>query len=194
MKKILIINGHPDADHQHFCDAIVQKYTSAATAAGHSVETINVNKIEFPLLSSKREFDEEEPVAAVAEVQEKMRNIDHLVVVYPLWLGDMPALLKGFFEQLFRPGFAVQPAETKQRFRKLLKGKSARVFVTMGMPGFFYKWFFRAHTLKSLKRNILDFVGFNPVKSTVIGTANEGNDAELKEALREVSKLGQLAN
>lgn len=194
MKKILIINGHPDGDNGHFCDAIVQKYTSAAQAAGHKVETVTVNKIEFSLLSSKKEFDEQQPVSALREVQDKLRKIDHLVVVYPLWLGGMPALLKGFFEQLFRPGFAVQPAETKSRFKKLLKGKSARVFVTMGMPGFFYKWFFRAHTLKALKRNILDFVGFKPVKSTVIGTANEGNEDDLKEALRGVSKLGQLAN
>lgn len=193
MKKILIINGHPDGDNGHFCDAIVQKYTSAAEAAGHRVETVNVNKIKFPLLASKTEFDNQTPVAAILEVQEKLLQTDHLVVVYPLWLGGMPALLKGFFEQVFRPGFAVQPADTKARFKKLLKGKSARVFVTMGMPGFFYKWFFRAHTLKALKRNILDFVGFKPVRSTVIGTADGGHKEELTEALREVSKLGQLA-
>ena len=41
-----------------------------------------------------------------------------------------------------------------------MSGKSARIVVTMGMPGFWYRWYFRAHSLRSLQRNILKFVGF----------------------------------
>ncbi len=193
MKKILIINGHPDAGREHLCDAIVQKYKSAAFAAGHHVSVLQVNEIKFDLLSSQQEFDEQAPPSAIAQAQSLLKESDHLVVVYPLWLGGMPALLKGFFEQLLRPGFALQVGSNGLKFKRLMKGKSARIFVTMGMPGFVYKWFFRAHTLKSLKRNILDFIGFKPVKSMVIGQAYEGNEGALKEALREVSKFGWLA-
>lgn len=193
MKNILILNGHPDAGNEHYCDAIVQKYTSAAYAAGHSVVTVNANDVEFDLLKTKKEFDNNPPVDAIVDIQNKMRWASHFVVVYPLWLGGMPALLKGLFEQLLRPGFAMSPGEPGKAFKKLLKGKSARIFVTMGMPGFVYKWFFRAHTLKSLKRNVLDFAGFKPVRSMVIGSVYAGNEDGLKDALSEVSRLGQLA-
>ena len=37
-------------------------------------------------------------------------GVEHLVIVFPLWLGDMPAVLKGFFEQVLRPGFAIGEA------------------------------------------------------------------------------------
>jgi putative NADPH-quinone reductase len=38
---------------------------------------------------------------------------------------------------------------------KFLSYKSARIIVTLGMPTLRYRWYFRAHSLRSLKRNIL---------------------------------------
>ena len=51
---------------------------------------------------------------------------------------------------------------------KFHSGKSARIIVTMGMPGSLYRWYFRAHSLHSLQRNILDFIGFRRVRALVI--------------------------
>lgn len=51
----------------------------------------------------------------------------------------MPALLKAFFEQTFRYGFALGKEERIPE--GLLKGKSARIVVTMGMPAFIYRWY-----------------------------------------------------
>ncbi len=90
--------------------------------------------------------------------QEKISWSNHIIIIYPLWLGDMPALLKGFFEQTFRYGFAISN-ESKKIPKKLLMGKSARIIVTMGMPSFIYRWFFRAHSPKSFQRNILGLSG-----------------------------------
>jgi putative NADPH-quinone reductase len=95
-----------------------------------------------------------------------IKNADHLLIIYPLWHGTMPALLKAFLEQIFRPGFA-------GRWRKLFKGKSARIVVTMGMPAFIYRCHFGAHGLKNLKRNILRFCGVAPIKETLIGMVDE---------------------
>jgi putative NADPH-quinone reductase len=71
-------------------------------------------------------------------------------------------------------GFAVSDAAAGRSWKRLLKGKSARIVVTMGMPAFFYKLYFRAHSLKSLKRNILEFCGVSPVRTSVIGTVEGG--------------------
>lgn len=61
-----------------------------------------------------------------------------------------------------RPGIAF---EHQQRGfpKKLLKSKSARLIVTMGMPALFYRWLYFNHGLRALKRNILAFVGIRPV-------------------------------
>ena len=83
--------------------------------------------------------------------------------------GSMPALLKAFLEQVLRPGFAFGAAERRGMPKKLLAGKSARIVVTMGMPAFFYRLYYRAHSLKSLERNILGFVGIKPVRVTLLG-------------------------
>jgi len=60
-------------------------------------------------------------------------------------------------EQVARPGFAFGTAKGKGLPPKLLKGRSARVIVTMGMPALFYRWYYRAHSVKNLERNILAF-------------------------------------
>ena len=85
----------------------------------------------------------------------------------------MPALLKGFFEQVFRPGFATEPVDGGKKWARLLKGKSAHIVVTMGMPAFAYRWFYGAHGLKSLERNILKFTGVGPIRESLIGMVEE---------------------
>ena len=113
---------------------------------------------------------------------------DHMVIFYPLWLGDMPSLLKAFFEQVLCPGFAF--SYTKNRLpHKALKGRSAHVVVTMGMPSIAYRLYYRAHSLKSLKRNILKFVGISPVRTTVIGGV-EGASAARDRWLLHMSRKG----
>jgi putative NADPH-quinone reductase len=101
----------------------------------------------------------------------------------------VPALLKGFLEQVFRHGFAME-AEPGKIWKKKLKGKSARIVVTMGMPAFFYRWYFGAHSLKSLERNIFRFSGVRPVRTTLIG-AVEGSQARRLHWLEEMHRLGR---
>jgi putative NADPH-quinone reductase len=84
-----------------------------------------------------------------------------------LWLGAMPALLKGFLEQVFRPGFGASLPGSAQAIKTNLAGRSTRIVVTMGMPAFIYRWYFGAHSLRNLKRNILGFVGIKPNRHTL---------------------------
>lgn len=193
MKKILIIQGHPDAGNDHYCEVIAKKYRSAAKSAGNEIRTLVVAELDFPLLKSKREFEQAAVCDSIEAAQLEIMWADHIVVIYPLWLGDMPALLKGFWEQVLRPGFALSKSSPNEPFKYLLAGKSARIFVTMGMPSNVYRWFFKAHSVKSLKRNVLKFCGFKPVKFTLIGGVSESNEGHLKAELSNVSRLGREA-
>ena len=158
-RNIVVILGHPDPHGHHFCHALAQAYIDGAKQAGHLVRTINVARLEFPLLRNMEDYRDNIPPADILEAQEKINWAEHLVFIYPLWLGSVPALLKGFLEQTFRENFIVVDREDHRRCAQLLRGKSARLLVTMGMPAFVSRWYFGAHSLKSLERNILGFSG-----------------------------------
>ena len=191
--KIVIIQGHPDSSQTHFDHALAAAYQRGAESAGHQVEIIDVAAIDFPLLRSYDEFYKQDPPAVILPCQEQIRHADHLVIIYPLWMGSMPALLKGFLEQLFRPGFAMRMLDEGKHWEKLLKGKSARVIVTMGMPALVYRWLFRAHSLKSLEQNILKFTGISPVRKSLIGTV-EGSAKHRDRWIRKITGLGKAGN
>jgi putative NADPH-quinone reductase len=103
----------------------------------------------------------------------------------------MPALLKAFLEQVFRPGLGIAKPEAGKMWKKLLSGKPARIVVTMGMPGFVYRWYLGAHSLKSLERNILGFCGIGPIKESLIGIIEAGDSAHREKWLAKMRKLGR---
>ena len=187
--RIALIQGHPDPAGGHFCHALAEAYAEAARAAGHEVKTVEVARLEFPLLRSAAEWEDGAAPAAIVPAQQAIAWAEHLVLVFPLWLGDVPARLKGFLEQALRPGFALGEAEAGRVGKKLLKGRSARLLVTMGMPAFFYRAWYGAHSVKSLKRNVLEFCGVQPVGATLIGTVDSATARE--SALAGVRRLGK---
>jgi putative NADPH-quinone reductase len=189
VRRIVVIQGHPDPRGSHFGHALAEAYAHGAEAAGHMLRRIEVAKLDFPLLHTKEDWERGAPPAAIRAAQDDIAWAEHLAIFYPLWLGDLPALFKGFLEQVLRPGFALT-LEPERLGRKLLKGKSARIVVTMGMPALFYRWFFRAHSLKSLKRNILGFCGIGPIRASVIGLV-EGDDARRRQWLETLRALGR---
>jgi len=193
-KRILILQGHPDASSRHFCHALAEHYADAARAAGHEVRVIEIARIAFPLLTSKAEWDEGALPSSLEPAQQGIQWAQHLVIIYPLWLGGMPAVLKGFLEQVARPDFAVSRAVPNAMPRKLLKDRSARIVVTMGMPALLYRWYFRAHTLKALKRNILGFAGVAPIRETLIGSVEGMKQAQRVAWLDKLTRMGGAAH
>jgi putative NADPH-quinone reductase len=192
-KRITIIQGHPDPEEKHFCHALAWTYEEAAVAAGHEVRTIDVARLDFPLIRTRQDFEQGEVPPAIREAQEDIRWANHLVICYPLWLGTLPALLKGFFEQTFRYGYALDIGAKTGTVRKLLKGRSARIIVTMGMPAAVYRYYFRAHGLKSLESGVLRISGIAPVRSTLIGSVEKPGNRHRQRCLDEVRKLGRRA-
>jgi putative NADPH-quinone reductase len=191
MASIAIIDGHPDPDPARFCHAIAGAYADEASRAGHQVTRLQLSELPVQFLHSRSEW-EGRAEANVAAWQSVIAAADHIVLIYPLWLGDMPAMVKAFFEQIFRPGFAIAHGEPGL-FPGLLRGKSARVIVTMGMPALIYRWFFFAHSLRSLRRNILRFVGFKPVRETIIGNVDASAKAR-EQWLERIRELAQSAH
>ena len=191
-RRITIIQGHPDPAGGHLCHALAAAYAAGAAEAGHEVRPIEVAALDLPLLRTKAEFETGAPPADARAAQAAIGWAQHLVIVYPLWLGTMPALLKGFLEQTFRPGFAFETDPAGARTRPL-KGRSARIVVTMGMPALAYRWYFGAHSLKSLERNILGFCGIRPIRASLFGMVEAAEDRKRQLWLATLRAHGRRA-
>jgi putative NADPH-quinone reductase len=192
MTRIALIDGHPDPDRARFVHALVDSYSAGARDGGHEMRLIEIATLDFPLLRSRAAWERDAPPPAIAAAQEALAWADHYAIFYPLWLGDVPALLKGFLEQALRPGFAIDPQGAGPN-SGLLHGKSARLVVTMGMPAIFYRFYFGAHSVKSFERNILKLVGIKPVRHTLIGGV-EGSAEDREKALDDLFALGRAAS
>ncbi|WP_375206412.1 NAD(P)H-dependent oxidoreductase [Hyphococcus sp.] len=189
---ICIIDGHPHRGKGHLCHALAEAYKAGAKDAGHKVTTLTLADMDINFLRDPADF--ETPASGdIAKAQKAVSAASHIVVVYPLWLGTMPALVKAFFEQFARGGFAIQESEHGWP-AKMLKGKSARVIVTMGMPAAAYKVFFGAHGVKGFESGILGMSGFKPVRETLIGGAGALSDKRAASLFGRMRALGAKAS
>jgi putative NADPH-quinone reductase len=191
-RRILILDGHPDPDPARYVHALAASYAQGAAGMGHVVHRTNLSDLDFPFVQSRKDWEEGEPPAAVLALQDQLAWAEHIVILYPLWLGEMPARLKALLEQAFRPAFAFG-GKTAAPGGGSLKGRTARIIITMGMPAAAYRVFYLAHSLRSLKRNILAMVGIGPVNDTIIGAVVTRSDASRKRCLAEVRRMGARA-
>ncbi len=191
--RILLINGHPQSGGHRLNHALLEAYAQGAQEAGYEIRRIDVAALDFPLLRSQEEWEHGALPPALEPAQRDIAWAQHLVFFFPLWLGDMPALLKGFLEQVARPGFAFHKDSDNPFGQQALVGRSARVVVTMGMPALVYRWYFRAHSVRSLEKNILGFVGISPIRVTLIGLVDSLGEKGVYRWLTRMRKLGQNA-
>jgi len=188
-ERLLVINGHPDPRPERLCAALAGAYCNGAATAGRIVRRIDVGELDFPLILTADAFESGPVPPDIKRAQEAVRQANHVTIVHPLWLGDQPALLKGFMEQVFRYGFALQkPGEGS--LTGLLKGKSARIIVTMGMPGPVYRLVFGAHGVRSMERSVLWMSGFKPVRHTFFGGVGSASERRRGAWLDHVRALG----
>jgi putative NADPH-quinone reductase len=191
-RQVAVIQGHPDSAGGHLLHAMADAYADGATASGHEVRRIDVAKLEFPLLRTQAEFEGGGLPQSLERSRDDLSWAQHWAFFFPLWHGTMPALLKGFLEQIFRPGFAME-YNPKGSPKRLLAGKSARVVVTMGMPVLMYRWYFGAFGVRSFERSVLRFAGIRPVRESLFGLAfsDEKKRALWIERMRKLGKRGE---
>ncbi len=189
MKKILIVNGHPD--RESFCFAIAESYKKGADWAGVDCKLVHLIDLDFnPILTfGYRIISELEP--DLVKMQQEILAADHLVLVYPNWWSTFPALLKGFIDRVLVPNFAFKYHENSPFWDKLLAGKTARMIVTMDTP----KWYYFLMNINAghnaMRIGVLEFCGIKPVKITSFAPVKSSDDAKRKRWLAEVEKLGK---
>ncbi|SFD17825.1 NAD(P)H-dependent oxidoreductase [Flavobacterium phragmitis] len=188
MKKILIINGHPNPESFNF--GIAESYKNGAITSGAQIETITIAALKFNpnLQFGYQKRTELEP--DLLESWDKIKKADHLVWIHPVWWGGLPAITKGFIDRLFLPGMAFQYRENSVWWDKLLKGKTAHIITTLDQPSWYYRFFFGRPSVNQLKKSTLEFCGVKPVKVSYIGIVKGSEEKQRKKWLEKVYNFG----
>lgn len=189
MKKILIINAHPNADSFNF--ALFEAYKKGAIAAGAEVKEIIIKDLKFNpnLQFGYQKRTELEP--DLLEAWDKIQWANHLVWIHPVWWGGLPAISKGFVDRLFLPGFAFKYRDNSVWWDKLIAGKTAHIITTLDQPSWYYRLAFGRPSVNQLKKSILEFCGVKPVKVTYVGPIRNSELTTRNKYLDKIELLGK---
>ena len=191
MARIVVVVGH--SQQATLCESLGEAYRSGAQAAGHEVTLLVLSRMRFdPIL--REGYRREQPLEPdLAAAHAALAQADHWVLIFPLWCGDMPAIMKGFIERVLQPDLIRRRGTESAMNWRIFSNKSARIIMTMAMPTAIYRFWYGAHALKLLRRNILHFIGIRPVRETlfglVAGVSNETRIGWIKQA----EELGRRA-
>lgn len=187
MKKILVVDCHPKKES--FSHGLFEQYIKGALDAGHDVKSIRLSEMEFEIDLGENSKDNELE-ASIVEFQEHLTWCEHVMFVYPLWWGFMPAKMKGLIDRAFLPQYAYAYDGKSALPQKLLKGRSVDVLVTSDTPYFYFKWLYRAGAFKIMRMQIFEFVGMKPVKLTMFSPLRHSSENKRKQWLKQAWKMG----
>ncbi|KKC37924.1 NAD(P)H dehydrogenase [Devosia epidermidihirudinis] len=132
--RALLVLAHPLNDS--LCAHLARQAEAALRARGIAVDVLDLYAEGFaPALTADERrayYATPQPDAAITALQARLAAADTLVLVFPIWWFSMPAMLKGWFDRVWLPGFAFSSGTPIQ---PLLTGlKSCLAITTLGSP------------------------------------------------------------
>ncbi len=188
---ILVIDGHPY--QQSFCQALADQYTAGAREQGHQVELLSLRDLKFELSLKSGYSLIQELETDLVNAQSALKKADHIVIVTPIWWGGPPALLKGFMDRTFLPGFAFKYRKGSKLWDKFMKGKTGRLIVTSDAPSWYMRFYRGDSTVRLIRESTLDFVGVWPIGVTRLGDIKWLKEPQRLKTLAKVRQLGARA-
>lgn len=183
MKKI-IITANPSS--KGFTHIIANRLQELSTKKWDIVEIIDLYKSELKQdYLTYEDLSEMWKDEKVKKIQEKITWADELVFVFPVWWGDMPAIMKNFWDNNFTTWFAYKYEKWWKQVW-LLKWKTARIIATSGAPSFFYSIILHIQLLWNMNR--ISFCGMKQKSFTVFGDIDRTR-TDKEKLLKKLEKL-----
>lgn len=187
----LIINGHPRTSS--FSHKAMQAYTDGLKKTKKPFKIIDLQALQFdPNLSAGYKGNILE--ADLVMAQEAILWADHIVWIYPTWWWSVPALLKGFIDRVLVPDFAFKYEKGNPFAKKLLKGKTSTLIVTMDGPSWYYKIWMRNTGNFTMKTGVLGFCGIKTLKTIVVDNYGTLSDKQKEKWLLKIEKWASTSH
>lgn len=183
MKK-LIITANPSS--QGFTHTITHTLQELSLKQQDEVEILNLYTT--PLQQTFLNYEQQKNIGQdtiTQQIQQKLLRAEEYIFIFPIWRGDMPAIMKNFWDCNFTQGFAYQYKKGGKK-EGLLKWKQARIIATSGSPAYIYKRLLHIQLL--WKFNRINFCGIKQKSFTIFW--NLGRTKTKKEKyLQKIKKL-----
>lgn len=184
--KHLIIFAHPNP--KSFSKGIVDTLVEASKEKNYEVEVRDLYKIKFqPILlpSDFESFAKGITPKDIEEEQKFIKEADFISLVYPIWWGSEPAILKGYLDRVLSYGFAYVNKENGPV--GLLQGKKVAIFTPMGNSNEAYKENGMDEAMKTIKdAGTFEFCGIKTVSHMLFGEVPASDEDILKSYLRDI--------
>lgn len=159
---ILIITAHPSS--QGFTHQIAKQLRKKYKEEGLKVELVELYKSEF---ANQYVTFEKSPAEIIKhkhilDMQKKIKNTKELILVYPMWNFDMPAIMKNWFDSTFSAHFAFKYNNLGKPVG-LLKNIEVKAYITCNGPELYYNYVNKM-PIKSVKTK---FETLCQIKSTI---------------------------
>lgn len=186
--RTLIIQSHPDK--KSLCHRLADEYEKGAIEKGGEVRRINLTDLSFnPNLRNGYRLVQNLEQDLI-EAQNNIKWANHLVIIYPVWWSSVPAILKGFIDRVFLPGFAFKYRENSSNWDKLLSGRSARLIITSDAPVWYLYMAYFHPAVNMMKKAVLEFCGVSPVTVSSFGQIRGSSEKRIEKIIYEVYRMG----
>jgi|TARA_B110000240_G_scaffold179806_1_gene210318 NAD(P)H dehydrogenase (quinone) len=184
---VLIVYAHPNP--LSFNQSIQKVISTAFKNKGATVRLKDLYAEKFDPVLNEAQLSlqsEGKLPGDIRHEQEQVTWADTIVVIYPLWWFDRPAILKGWFDRVFTNGFAFSYGE--DGVKGLLTGKRSMVVVTAG--GTEEDFGKNADQLtKSTTEGTMAFCGITDIVDRVFYSVSIVEDDERKKMLEGVEEM-----
>lgn len=191
--KTVIVYNHPY--NKSFCHALLESAKEGAMSAGHGVDVINLDADHFnPVMNEEdlKGFVRHEMVDLQAkDYFLRIKDADHLVLIFPIWWGIMPAMMKGFIDKVVFPGYFYEMSEDSYKMSPLLPNLKVTVITTMNTPALVYNILFGKPVYKALIKGTFKTAGIKDVNWVSFNMVKGSSDEKRKQWLEKTAQIGR---
>ena len=180
-----VIYAHPNPNS--FNGAILNQVIKALEDGKHFYDVIDLYRDRFDpvlLFDEKKRRSDMKRDPETAEYRRIVKNADHLIFIYPLWWGGMPAIMKGFIDRVFAAGEAY--TYQGKLPKGLLKARTASVYYTADAPSWYLRFWRRDADWVTVKDVMLKFCGVRRVRRLLFAGVKDSSDGKRTQWLDRV--------
>ncbi|HOK81407.1 MAG: flavodoxin family protein [Clostridiales bacterium] len=188
--KTVIVYYHPY--NKSYCRAILEAAKQGAMDAGREADVIDLSADSFNPVMGKEDlqgFVRHEIIDPKAkEYFDRIKGACHLIFIFPIWWGNMPAMVKGFIDKVVFPG-SFYEQDNSGKVIPLLPNLKVTIFATMNTPAPIYKLYFGNQVYNAMKKSVFGFAGIKDVKFVPFGTVKAVSASKREKWLKKAARI-----